>query len=99
MWKMLERKAVQDFDGFWTEYSLYSDGEKFVCVFGDHELYGPEDEGNWDIETECEQEAYDFFNNYNTEEYGINANCFDEDQEKYNDNVENNKAVEVWHYV
>ena len=63
-WELVDRKEIQDFDGFWTEYSLYCDGDRFVAVFGDSELYGPEDEANWDFETEDVFEAHEWFNSY-----------------------------------
>ena len=61
MWEMIDRKEVFDSDGFRTEYTLYCDEERFVCVFGDSELYGPEDDSNWDFETESPTEAYEWF--------------------------------------
>ena len=75
MWELVDRKDVLDFDGFWTEYSLYCDEERFVCVFGDSELYGPEDESNWDFETESPIEAYEWFHDYAgaIEEYAFMA--------------------------
>lgn len=73
MWELLDRKDVRDFDGFWTEYSIYSDGERFVCVFGDSDIYGPEDEANWDFDTESVVEAREWFTNY--------EGCEDEDED------------------
>lgn len=62
-WEILEKKGVLDFDGFWTEYTMYCNGIQFVCVFGDSDIYRPEDE-NWDFETEDPIEAYEWFENY-----------------------------------
>lgn len=67
MWEMLRKKDVLDVDGFRTEYTLYCDEERFVCVFGDSELYGPEDDSNWDFETESPIEAYEWFDAYGEE--------------------------------
>ena len=67
MWEMIDRKEVFDSDGFRTEYTLYCDEERFVCVFGDSELYGPEDDSNWDFETESPTEAYEWFHAYGEE--------------------------------
>ena len=64
MWEVVDKKEVLDFDGFRTEYTLYCDGERFVCVFGDSDLYGPEDDANWDFETDFAPEAYDWFAAY-----------------------------------
>ena len=69
MWTMIDKKDVQDSDGFWTEYCLYTDGERFVCVFGDSELYGPEDESSWDFETEYAEEAKEWFYCYGEEDF------------------------------
>ena len=64
-YELLDRKDVRDSDGFWTEYSLYYDAlnDRWVTVFGDHELYTPED-GYHDAEFDNEEEAYEFFNDY-----------------------------------
>ena len=64
MWERIDMKWVLDSDGFWTQYTMYCDGEKFVFVFGDDELYCPEDDGNWDFETESAFEAYEWFHDY-----------------------------------
>ena len=61
----LATKDVVDYDGFITNYSMYrrlSDG-MYVCVFGDRDLYSPED-GEFDYATENEQEAWDWFDSY-----------------------------------
>jgi hypothetical protein len=62
---LLDRKSVADSDGFYTDYSLYKDEVEniYVCVFGDSDIYRPEDE-NFDAEFEYEDEAYDWFDNY-----------------------------------
>ena len=73
MWEMLKKKDVRDFDGFWTEYTLYTNGELFVCIFGDSDLYTPED-SDWDWEGEDEEEAKEWFDSYDT--------CYDEENEK-----------------
>ena len=64
--ELLERKDVQDSDGFWTKYSLYQNmntGE-FVTVFGDPDLYGPED-GYYDAEFDDYGQAIEWFDDYN----------------------------------
>lgn len=62
MWQLVARKEVMDYDGFMTEYSMYTDGERYVMVFGDSDIYGPEEENDW--ETDSAEEAYEWFNNY-----------------------------------
>lgn len=62
---LLDKKLVADSDGFYTDYSLYKDNVEniYVCVFGDSDIYRPEDE-NFDAEFEYEDEAYNWFDNY-----------------------------------
>lgn len=61
-------KQVVDFDGFMTDYTMYrtSDG-RYVFVFGDNDRYRPED-GDFDFECDTEEEAWEWFNSYSTEE-------------------------------
>lgn len=59
----IDSKEVMDSDGFYTEYTLYTNGENFVCIFGDRDLYTPEDTEP-DFETENEKEAREWFANY-----------------------------------
>lgn len=68
-WEEIASKQVQDFDGFWTDYTLYyneSEG-RFVCIFGDKDLYDPT---NADPDFECEEkwEAFEWFDDYDTGE-------------------------------
>ena len=62
-WVELASKSVEDSDGFYTDYTLYTDGSTYICMFGDKEIYEP-DENYADYETEIEQEAWDWFNSY-----------------------------------
>lgn len=64
-WELLDRKDVMDSDGFWTEYSLYTnpDTGEFVTVFGDHDIYRPE-YGDIDAEFDSQEEAQEFFDDY-----------------------------------
>lgn len=74
-YKELKSKSVYDSDGFTTDYTLYMkvipDGSRadveFVTVFGDNELYRPED-GYYDFECNDFKEALEWFNSYDTEE-------------------------------
>lgn len=64
-YEWLATKDVQDSDGFLTDYTMYrrrSDG-MYVMVFGDRDFYSPED-GDFDYETEDEQDAWDWFDSY-----------------------------------
>lgn len=65
-YELVDRKQVYDSDGFTTDYSLYYDvlNDRFVTVFGDHEIYRPED-GDFDMEFETESEALEWFDDYN----------------------------------
>ena len=60
----VDHKSVPDSDGFTTEYTMYKDNNgKYVFVFGDRDIYKPED-GNFDWEAETEEEAREWFDNY-----------------------------------
>lgn len=62
-WGELASKSVEDSDGFNTDYTLYTNGETYICMFGDKDLYEP-DEAYADYETENEQDAWEWFNSY-----------------------------------
>lgn len=62
-WKLVETKPVEDEDGFETEYAWYTDGEKHIFMFGDTDLYEP-DELYADHEADSEEEAREWFDNY-----------------------------------
>ena len=73
-WQLVSVKTVKDSDGFNTEYAWYTDGEKHIFMFGDTDLYGPdEDYADMVIYTDDADEAEDgdkykeprsWFNNY-----------------------------------
>lgn len=64
-WEVVKTKQVQDVDGFWTDYTLWYNYEDdlYVCVFGDKDLYLP-DNGYWDWEGETLEEAEEWFDSY-----------------------------------
>lgn len=62
-WRLVKTKSVMDSDGFMTEYSWYTDGEKHIFMFGDSDIYEP-DEDYADWVAESEKEAEDWFENY-----------------------------------
>lgn len=64
-YEFIDRKSVEDSDGFMTDYSMYHDvaNDKYVFVFGDSDIYSPED-GDFDWECETEEEARQWFNSY-----------------------------------
>lgn len=62
-WKEVESKQVLDSDGFLTDYTLYTDGETYICMFGDKDIYEPDAEYA-DYETDDEKNAWDWFNTY-----------------------------------
>lgn len=70
-WQHLASKEIIDFDGFLTDYSLwynpYLDGDNYVCMYGDDELYTPVD-AEPDFSCDTEKEAWEWFENYDTEE-------------------------------
>lgn len=62
-WIKLNRKPVLDSDGFYTDYTLYTNGHEYICMFGDEDLYGP-DPDYADFSTDSEQEAMEWFDSY-----------------------------------
>lgn len=62
-WELVKKKEVLDSDGFMTDYSWYTNGDKHIFMFGDSDVYEPdEDYADWIAETE--KEASDWFDNY-----------------------------------
>lgn len=64
-WICLDIKHVRDSDGMLTDYALYTtkDEDKYICMFGDADLYAP-DEMYADAEFDTEDEALEWFENY-----------------------------------
>lgn len=64
-YELVARKDVYDSDGFLTDYSMYYDvlNDRYVFVFGDADIYRPEDE-DFDWECETEEEAREWFESY-----------------------------------
>lgn len=62
-WRLVSTKEVTDSDGFNTEYSWYTNGNRHVFVFGDTDLYGL-DLSQADWECESEKEAREWFDSY-----------------------------------
>lgn len=63
-WKLIDTKQVYDADGFLTDYSWYenSDGTH-VMVFGDSDIYTPDDM-YFDMTFDSEEAAREWFDNY-----------------------------------
>lgn len=67
IWEKIERKQVQDSDGFYTDYTLWYNvlTDEWCTVFGDNDLYKPWNaDHDMDFESN-EQEARDWFDDYN----------------------------------
>ena len=73
-WSFITSKSVKDFDGFWTDYSLWMEWaedeegnlkplDHFVFIFGDKSVYTPEN-SDWDWEADSAEEAQEWFDNY-----------------------------------
>lgn len=70
-WEEVASKIVEDSDGFMTDYVWYTNGDKHVFVFGDSDIYRPEDgDYDWEIdvvdgaEAEAYKEAQEWFDSY-----------------------------------
>ncbi len=73
VWKFVKSKQVTDSDGFKTDYTWYTDGNKHIFMFGDADLYEP-DEAYADWECETRDSAQEWFDSYNG---------FEEDEDLY----------------
>ena len=87
----LDSKSVLDSDGFYTDYTLYQCEDEYgnllyVCVFGDKELYTPED-SEYDFESESEDEAYEWFESYEG---------FEDDDDVYSSSKINSSEDDDW---
>lgn len=91
-YKYIRSKSVYDSDGFTTDYTLYMKAEpvedrfdvSFVTVFGDSDIYRPDD-GNYDYETDDLDNAIEWFDSYN----GFEDDEFDE---SYKEEINNMKV-------
>lgn len=85
VWVKLAQKQVLDSDGFYTDYTMYSneDGTSYIFMFGDEDTYGPDPQyadyecSNWD-------EAAEWWNDYN----GFEDDIFEEAIEGASNEVE-----------
>ena len=63
-WVKVTSKDVKDSDGFMTEYTWYKDSNgNHIFIFGDSDLYGPDDTYA-DAEFDSEEAAQEWFDNY-----------------------------------
>ena len=62
-WKEVASKQVVDSDGFLTDYTMYTDGETWIFMLGDKDIYEP-DRGYADWEADSEDRAWEWFNSY-----------------------------------
>lgn len=70
-------KKVMDSDGFYTDYTMYynPDEDNYFFIFGDEDVYGPDpDYADWTCETN--EEATEWYNNYNGFEDDDLDECF-----------------------
>lgn len=78
-WKLVKQKSVPDSDGFMTDYCWYTDGDKHIFMFGDSDVYEPdEDYADWVAETE--QEASEWFDSYTGFSEEVEEDDFDDSQ-------------------
>lgn len=65
VWEQVAHKMVFDSNGFQTDYTMYRNTihDTYACVFGDNDIYRPED-GNFDFECDTREEAFEWFDSY-----------------------------------
>lgn len=62
-WQEVASKQVLDSDGFLTDYTMYTDGEIYIFMFGDKDIYEPDrDYADW--KADSEDRAWEWFNSY-----------------------------------
>lgn len=87
-YERIKSKSVRDFDGFYTDYTMYydNDEDKYVFIFGANDLYDPyNSEPDWECETE--REANEWFSDYNGFEDDLDESFklkINEVEQKYN---------------
>lgn len=81
-------KQVQDSDGFMTDYTMYRDTEtgEYVFVFGDKDIYTPE-QGDFDWSCDEGEEAWDWFYDYTGFSEEDEGNDEYEDDEHYDEEI------------
>ena len=85
-WSLVKSKEVMDSDGFYTDYSWYTNGDKHIFMFGDTDLYEPdEDYADWVAETE--QEASQWFDSYT----GFEEDSEDFDEDDFDETFSGNR--------
>lgn len=109
-YQLIARKQVDDNDGFSTDYAVYvvylDDGSvEYECYHGDSDLYGPWNGEGLDFESENDDEAVEWYNNYASDEIesseSIEADAFSslEDQylspPEYDDPIEHEDSEEL----
>lgn len=64
-WEEVKSKPVLDYDGFYTDYTMWYNQfeDKYVFTFGDKDIYCPEN-ADWDWECENRSEADEWFDDY-----------------------------------
>lgn len=76
-YKKIISKQVMDSDGFYTDYTMYynPDEDNYFFMFGDEDVYGPDpDYADWTCDTN--EEATEWYNNYNGFEDDDLDECF-----------------------
>ena len=76
-YKKIISKQVMDSDGFYTDYTMYYNPEEdnYFFIFGDEDVYGPDpDYADWTCDTN--EEATEWYNNYNGFEDDDLDECF-----------------------
>lgn len=87
-WEEVDSKSVPDADGFYIDYTWYTDNNgRHIFMFGDKDVYTP-DEGYADWETDDEKQAQIWFNNY--------EGFLDIDDEDYSDEIDEAELNEAY---
>lgn len=97
IWREVDSKSVLDSDGFYTDYTWYSDGDgNHIFIFGDKDIYEPDPSwADWEVNGDY-SEAEEWFMNYR----GFADDLEESLKESYSSEVEAffNTSGDEWQY-
>ena len=90
--KEVDSKEVFDSDNFITDYTWYTNGDKHIFMFGDKDITEP-DEDYADWECDSEEEAQEWFDDYDEHEDSEWLADYDKEDEYYFEGIKNKRKL------
>ena len=91
-WKEVDSKEVFDSDNFITDYTWYTNGDKHIFMFGDKDITEP-DEDYADWECDSEEEAQEWFDDYDEHYDSAWLADYDKEDEYYFEGIKNKRKL------